>query len=98
MSDMAGVPLVGSIPIVPEVSLGGDEGRPAALGDGPAAEAFARIAQRIVEEISPPVEMAGCSARMLQHALAALDASGALEALDAAAAAADAEAVTDASS
>ncbi len=83
LSEMAGVPLIGSVPIEPAVSLGGDTGRPAALGEGPAAAAFASIAERIVTDVSPPVEMAGCSARMLEHAIAALDASGALEALDA---------------
>ena len=87
LSEMAGVPLIGSVPIEPGVSLGGDAGRPAALDDGPASTAFADIVERIVTEISPPVEMAGCSARMLDHALAALDASGALDALDAEAAA-----------
>ncbi len=83
LSEMAGVPLIGSVPIEPAVSLGGDTGRPAAMGEGPAAAAFRAIAERIVTEVSPPVEMAGCSARMLEHAIAALDASGALEALDA---------------
>ncbi len=83
LAAMAGVPLIGEIPIEPDVSEGGDAGRPAAMGDGPARPVFDAIATRIVEEISPPVEMAGCTARMLEHALAALDASGALEALDA---------------
>ena len=41
---------------------------------GPAAEAFRALAARIVEEAVPPVEMAGCSARMLDAAVAALDA------------------------
>ena len=88
LSEMAGVPLIGSVPIEPGVSLGGDAGRPIALDEGPAAAAFSAIAERVVTEVSPPVEMAGCSARMLEHAIAALDASGALEALDAEAAAA----------
>jgi ATP-binding protein involved in chromosome partitioning len=70
----AGVPLLGRVPIEPAVSSGGDAGRPVALGDGPAAEAFRDIAQRIVTEVAPPVEMAGCTARMLQAAEAALDA------------------------
>ena len=47
----------------------GDTGEPVALGDGPAAEAFRAIADRIVEEAVPPVEMAGCSARMLEAAV-----------------------------
>ena len=50
-------------------------GEPVALGEGPAAEAFRAIADRIVTEAVPPVEMAGCSARMLDAAVAALDAS-----------------------
>ncbi len=73
----AGVPLVGKIPIIPEVSTGGDEGSPAALADGPAAEAFADIARRVIDEVAPPVEMAGCTARMFEmaeEALAAFDA------------------------
>jgi ATP-binding protein involved in chromosome partitioning len=70
----AGVPLLGSVPLEPSVAAGGDEGRPIALGEGPAAEAFRAIAARIVEEAVPPVEMAGCSARVLEAAVAALDA------------------------
>jgi ATP-binding protein involved in chromosome partitioning len=69
----AGVPLLGSVPIEPAVAAGGDDGEPVALGSGPAADAFRAIAARIVEEAVPPVEMAGCSARMLEAALAALD-------------------------
>ena len=60
-----GVPLIGSVPLEPSVAHGGDEGRPAALGTGPAAEAFAAIAARIVTEVAPPLELAGCTARML---------------------------------
>ena len=48
--------------------------QPVALGDGPAAEAFRAIADLIVDEAVPPVAMAGCSARMLDAAVAALDA------------------------
>jgi hypothetical protein len=47
------------------------------LGDGPAAEAFRALATRIVEEAVPPMEMAGCSARVLEAAVAALDAKDA---------------------
>ena len=35
-----GVPLLGQVPLEPAVSAGGDAGRPVALGDGPAADAF----------------------------------------------------------
>jgi ATP-binding protein involved in chromosome partitioning len=71
----AGVPLLGSVPLEPAVSSGGDAGEPAVLGDGPAAEAFRQIAERIVDEAVPQSAMAGCSARMLDAAVAALDAA-----------------------
>lgn len=71
----AGVPLLGQIPIEPSVAAGSDAGRPIALGDGPAADAFRELARVIVDEAVPPVSMAGCSARMLDAAVAALDAS-----------------------
>jgi ATP-binding protein involved in chromosome partitioning len=71
----AGVPLLGQVPIEPAVAAGGDLGAPVALTDGPAADAFRAIADKLVDEFVPPVEMAGCSARMLDAALAALDAS-----------------------
>ena len=70
----AGVPLLGQVPLEPAVSAGGDAGEPAVLGQGPAADAFRAIAQRILTEAIPPAEMAGCSARMLEAAVAALDA------------------------
>ena len=70
----AGVPLLGRIPLEPSVAAGGDRGTPIALGEGPAAEAFRAIADLIVTEAVPPVAMAGCSARMLDAAVAALDA------------------------
>lgn len=69
-----GVPLLGTVPIEPVVSEGGDIGEPAVLGDGAAAEALREIARLIAEEHIPPIEMAGCSARMLDAAVAALDA------------------------
>ena len=73
LADDAGIPLLGQVPLEPAVSAGGDSGEPIALGTGPAAEAFRAIAALIVEEAVPPTEMAGCSARMLQAAVAALD-------------------------
>ncbi len=69
----AGVPLLGSVPLEPAVSAGGDAGRPAVLGEGPAADAFRAIAATLVDEVVPPADMAGCSARMLDAAVAALD-------------------------
>ena len=73
----AGVPLLGVVPLEPSVSAGGDTGVPAVMGDGPAADAFRAIADRIVEEAVPLAAMAGCSARMLDAAVAALDAADA---------------------
>ncbi len=71
----AGVPLLGSIPIEPSLAAGSDSGRPVALTEGPAGAVFASIAEKIVSEAVPPVEMAGCSARILEAAVAALDAA-----------------------
>jgi ATP-binding protein involved in chromosome partitioning len=73
----AGVPLLGAVPLEPSVSAGGDEGVPVATGEGPAAEAFQAIAAHIVDEAVPLAAMAGCSARMLDAAVAALDAADA---------------------
>jgi ATP-binding protein involved in chromosome partitioning len=70
----AGVPLLGQVPLEPSVAAGGDAGEPVALGSGPAAEAFRAIADHILNEAIPPAELAGCSARMLDAAVAALDA------------------------
>jgi ATP-binding protein involved in chromosome partitioning len=67
-----GAPLLGQVPIELAVGSGGDTGVPVALGDGPAAEAFRAIARRIVEEAIPPVDMAGCTARLLDNVEAAL--------------------------
>ena len=80
LADDVGVPLLGSVPIEAEVSIGGDSGSPAVLGAGAAAEAIRAIAEAIAEEYVPPVEMAGCSARMLEAAMAALDELDELEA------------------
>ncbi|MBW3536891.1 MAG: Mrp/NBP35 family ATP-binding protein [Actinobacteria bacterium] len=67
LAKQVGVPLLGSVPLDAAVALGGDSGEPAALRDtGPAAEAFAAIADKLVAEAMPPVEMAGCTARMLE--------------------------------
>src|SRR5688572_24111533 len=46
----AGVPLLGSVPLEPAVSTGGDEGQPVVLGTGAAADAFRAIADHIVDE------------------------------------------------
>ncbi|HEX5096632.1 MAG TPA: P-loop NTPase [Acidimicrobiia bacterium] len=79
LAALTGAPLVGSIPIEPMVSDGGDRGRPVVLEhpDTPAARAFSEIADAIVTSLLPPVEMAGCTARMfdLVNKLTAADAT-----------------------
>ena len=79
LADDIGAPLLGRVPIEPIVSEGGDTGEPASLGDGAAAEELRSMAKLLAEEYVPPVEMAGCSARMLDAAMAALDALDAEE-------------------
>jgi len=75
LAEEIGVPLVVRIPIEASVSSGGDAGRPVALDapDSPAGRAFADLAARITDELLPPIEMAGCTARLLDL-LAPLDA------------------------
>ena len=72
LADDIGAPLLGQIPLEPGVSTGGDTGRPAALGSGPAAEAFAALVRTIVDDAIPPVAMGGCTARLLENVEAAL--------------------------
>lgn len=60
-------PLIGSVPIEPLVATSGDSGQPVVLAypDTPAAEALRAITARIATELMPPVEMQGCTARLL---------------------------------
>jgi ATP-binding protein involved in chromosome partitioning len=69
-----GAPLLARIPLEPAVSLGGDSGVPAALGEGEAARAFAGLADAVLD-IAPVVEMKDCSARLLD-AIAQAGAAG----------------------
>jgi len=65
LADDIGVPLLGCVPIEPSVAAGSDSGEPVSLvGTGIAADAFRAIAQLIVTETVPPVQMADCSARV----------------------------------
>jgi ATP-binding protein involved in chromosome partitioning len=70
LAALTGARLIGQIPIEPAVSIAGDEGHPVVLTepDGPAATEFRRIAKLIVDELLPPVEMSGCTARILELA------------------------------
>jgi ATP-binding protein involved in chromosome partitioning len=71
------VPLLGQVPLEPAVAAGNDTGEPVVLlHDSPAATAFRHIAERIATEVAPPitvdpVDMAGCSARLLDAVEAA---------------------------
>ena len=73
----AGVPLLAQITMEASVATGGDSGEPVATGQGPASDAFRALAGKLIEEAVSPVQMAGCSARMLELAEAALDAGDA---------------------
>jgi ATP-binding protein involved in chromosome partitioning len=70
-----GAPLVGRVPLEPALGAGSDTGTPVVLSDpdSPAATEIARIAEQIVTELLPPVEMAGCTARILELAGEATD-------------------------
>ena len=83
LADAIGAPLLGAVPLEPAVAAAGDAGTPVSLtGDGRAAEVFRAIAHTLSTEIAAPVEavdMAGCSARMLEAVAAALDGAQASE-------------------
>jgi ATP-binding protein involved in chromosome partitioning len=67
LADELGAPLIGQVPLEPAVSAANDAGMPLALAAPgcQAGVAFAAIAARIADELLPPVDMSGCSARML---------------------------------
>ncbi len=78
LAEEIGVPLVGSVPLDARLAAGGDAGLPVASHDeGPLADAFAAIAERVATEIAPLVEMGGCSARLLDSIAEALGPPGA---------------------
>jgi ATP-binding protein involved in chromosome partitioning len=80
LSAEIGAPLLATVPIEPAVGEGGDSGRPVVLAtpDSSAGTAFHALAALVVDEVLPPIEMGGCTARILDIAtanLAAMDAS-----------------------
>jgi ATP-binding protein involved in chromosome partitioning len=75
-----GVPLLGSIPLEAAVVVGGDQGVPAVLAPGAASDAYRELARVIAEEAAPPVDLDGCSARLLARIEEALDATAVAEA------------------
>ncbi len=68
-------PLLAELPMAPAVSLGGDSGQPIAIEmpDSVVGRAFAALADQIVNVVAPPVDMTGCSARLLSAMDAAVD-------------------------
>jgi len=70
-----GVPLVGRVPLHPEMAPAGDAGDPVALAGGPLGEAFESLAAAVAQDIAPVVEVAGCTATMLEHVEAAIAAA-----------------------
>jgi ATP-binding protein involved in chromosome partitioning len=67
-----GAPLLGSIPLEAGIVESGDTGQPAVLGTGPAADAYRKLVRRLLDEAAPPLDMGGCSARLLDSIEAAL--------------------------
>ena len=72
LADEIGVPLVGTVPLHPDMTAGGDDGAPVALGTGPLAAAFDTLATAIVNDVAPLLETAGCTARLLEKVELAL--------------------------
>jgi len=70
LAALTDAPLVGAVPIEAAVSEGGDAGTPVVLAhpETAAAVELTAIAERIVTELLPPVEMAGCTARIMELA------------------------------
>jgi ATP-binding protein involved in chromosome partitioning len=67
LAEDLGVPLLGQVPLEPAVGDANDSGRPLALAapDSGAGRVFTGMADQIVTELLPPVDMEGCTARML---------------------------------
>jgi ATP-binding protein involved in chromosome partitioning len=74
LAEDLGVPLLAQVPLEPAVSAANDAGKPLSVAapSSAAGAAFAAAADRIADELLPPVDMAGCTARMLATVEAAL--------------------------
>lgn len=66
LSTDLGVPLLGQIPIDTAVAEGGDRGEPSSLGEGPASAEIRRIAELLVTEVAPPIDMGTCTVRLME--------------------------------
>jgi ATP-binding protein involved in chromosome partitioning len=69
-----GVPLVGSIPLHPDLAAAGDSGSPVAAGAGELSDLFAEVARVVAEEVAPVIETASCTARLIERVEAAVTA------------------------
>jgi ATP-binding protein involved in chromosome partitioning len=67
-----GVPLIGSIPLHPDLAAAGDAGLPVAAGNGELAGIFAELARMVAEEVAPLLETSSCSARLVERVKAAV--------------------------
>jgi ATP-binding protein involved in chromosome partitioning len=67
-----GVPLIGSIPLHPDLAAAGDAGTPVAAGKGELAPLFAELARMVAEEVAPLLETSSCSARLVERVEAAV--------------------------
>ncbi len=68
-----GVPLIGSIPLHPDMAAAGDAGVPVALAGGELAPVFDEIARVVAEEVAPILETESCTARLLERVEAAVE-------------------------
>ena len=66
LADSLGVALLAKIPLDPALAAGGDAGEPVAGGDSAVAEVFGALAGRLIDDAPDPIEMTGCSARLLE--------------------------------
>jgi ATP-binding protein involved in chromosome partitioning len=67
-----GVPLIGSIPLHPDLSAAGDAGVPVAGSPGELGAIFAEVARVVAEEVAPLIETSSCSARLIERVEAAV--------------------------
>ncbi len=72
LADQIDAPLIGQVPLDRSVVDGADSGTPAVLGPGPGADELRSIAEQIRTELIPPVDMSGCSTRIIDQAMANL--------------------------
>ncbi len=65
LAESIGVPLLGSVPLDTAVAAAGDAGAPVALElpDSAAGLAYKDLADIIIEDVAPPIQMADCSLR-----------------------------------